>query len=388
MITIEGNWFDGKTSGQLSARLEIHQSGGYVLHIDGRVPAVINGDFQELNISPRLGNTPSRIEFRGDAVFETNDNPAVDQAIRLHGKGLFYLWLHQLESHWPAVIFSVLITVVSGYGFIVYGVPAIATLFANNMPSTFLASSDQQTLAIMDEIYFQKSEIDQEKKDALRAQFLASLPELDNRVNLEFRKGDKLGANAFALPGGTVLFTDEMVALAENTEQLQAVFAHEIGHLIHKHSLRRVAQNSIVSVLFVLITGDASGTSELLSALPFLLTDMAYSRQFENEADDYAKQYLLDRRIDTRHFSDLMARLECSQRDGAENGEGVNTDAKNAEAEEGGNLLNDRNSLHLNREAFDRCLQNEEWRWQEGAEWTYYLLSHPPSADRINKFLP
>ena len=57
------------------------------------------------------------------------------------------------------------------------------------------------------------------------------------------------------------------------------------------------------------ITGDASGTAEILMGLPIVLTEMAYSRKFEREADQYALDSLKSWRICPKHFSNLMHRL-------------------------------------------------------------------------------
>jgi Zn-dependent protease with chaperone function len=362
VIEIEGSWFDGKTSEKSSVKLHIDFDGRYTLRHNLDSVVDNHGNFQSLKISPRLGDAPRRVEFESRAVFETLDNAAVDNLVAHFDQNRFYLWLHKLEGHWLAVISSVAITVVLTWSFIVYGVPKIANTFAKAVPLEFLSASDRQTLAVLDKLYFEPSVIDNEQRIKLREQLLTDLPELDIKVHVEFRAGGELGANAFVLPGGTVLFTDEMLGLAENTEQLQAVFGHEIGHLVERHSLRRIAQNSIVSFLALLITGDATAMSDLLTAVPFLLTDMMYSRQFELEADDYAWDYLVERSISPNHYSELMSRLECFQR--SEKDKNIDIDT------------------------FNQCLLNQDWRNEaEDEKWGYYLLSHPPSIERINRFL-
>jgi Zn-dependent protease with chaperone function len=58
------------------------------------------------------------------------------------------------------------------------------------------------------------------------------------------------------------------------------------------------------------MTGDASGSSELFLGLPVLLTEMAYSRQFEKEADEYALSTLRTHDISPVRFASLMRRIE------------------------------------------------------------------------------
>lgn len=49
----------------------------------------------------------------------------------------------------------------------------------------------------------------------------------------------QIGANAFALPDGTLVVTDELVELAgDNDDEVLAVLAHELGHIHERHGLR------------------------------------------------------------------------------------------------------------------------------------------------------
>ena len=86
-----------------------------------------------------------------------------------------------------------------------------------------------------------------------------------------------MGANAFALPNGTIVVTDDLVKLAEHDDELVAVLAHEIGHVVSRHALRRVLQDSGVMLLVAGITGDIVSISSLAAALPTLLIEAKYS---------------------------------------------------------------------------------------------------------------
>ncbi len=59
--------------------------------------------------------------------------------------------------------------------------------------------------------------------------------------SLNFREGGAIGPNAFALPSGTIILTDELVDIAgDDNDMVLAVLAHEIGHVDKKHSLRQI----------------------------------------------------------------------------------------------------------------------------------------------------
>jgi len=98
------------------------------------------------------------------------------------------------------------------------------------------------------------------------------------------------------------------------------VLAHEIGHVVYRHGMRSIVQDSLLGFAILAITGDISGSSELFVGLPVLLTELAYSREFEREADQYALTYMQDHAIELKHFANLMRRVEQSSGGDAENG--------------------------------------------------------------------
>lgn len=150
-----------------------------------------------------------------------------------------------------------------------------------------------------------------------------------------------MGPNAFALPDGTILFTDEMVQIAEQDDELLTILAHEIGHVIHRHGMRTLIQDSILGFALLAIAGDISGSSELFMGLPALLMERAYSREFEREADRYAITTMRTHNIPSIHFANLMGRIE---------------------------------KAHLAKGK------------SENKKWSRYLSSHPLTAERIKEF--
>jgi predicted Zn-dependent protease len=115
--------------------------------------------------------------------------------------------------------------------------------------------------------------------------------------------------NALALPGGTIVVTDELVHATANDAEFLAVVAHEIGHVRGHHAMRLVLQDSGMAVLMTALAGDAVGTTLLAAALPAVLLRTRYSRQFESEADDYAFAMLRRHGHSPQAFADLMRRL-------------------------------------------------------------------------------
>src|SRR5438093_2661715 len=80
---------------------------------------------------------------------------------------------------------------------------------------------------------------------------------------------DTDGVNAFASPGGFVHVTRGALGLIRNEAELAGVLAHEIGHVVHKHTVNAIQKNKAVQM----------GTNATLSdRAPFLdqLANKAY----------------------------------------------------------------------------------------------------------------
>ena len=65
----------------------------------------------------------------------------------------------------------------------------------------------------------------------------------------------------------------------------------------------------MVTVILVMITGDVSSASGLIFAIPALLLELAYSREFETEADDFAYEFLIKHSISPQYFADVMRKI-------------------------------------------------------------------------------
>jgi len=124
--------------------------------------------------------------------------------------------------------------------------------------------------------------------------------------------------NAFAVPGGYVYTTRQLVTLMNNEAELAAVMGHEVGHVAARHSQRRqqaAQRNSILGVLGAIgssiLLGD-SGIGDTLSRT-FLqgsqLLTLRYSRGQESEADDLGILYLTRAGYDPRAMGTVLASL-------------------------------------------------------------------------------
>ncbi len=311
MINVSGKWYDGKTSRSAAAVLQVFGNGSMCLKKVEDETLLLRQDRIQATISDRLADTPRFISFAIGGTFETSDNAAVDLILLQTQKGRWTLLVHALETRKRYISTAILLALVLGAIAVIYGIPQSAKAIAPILPHSVYTVAESQTLQILDKVVFKPSELDEETRSRIQNHFAPVMhAHSELRLTLEFRRGGGAGPNAFALPAGAIVFTDELVKISEHDDELLAIFVHEIGHVVERHAMRRVIQNSLLSFAIMALTGDASGVSELFMGLPVLLTESAYSRRFEHDADRYALNYLMQHHIAPHHFADILTRIE------------------------------------------------------------------------------
>ncbi|MBN2483240.1 MAG: M48 family metalloprotease [Candidatus Omnitrophica bacterium] len=99
--------------------------------------------------------------------------------------------------------------------------------------------------------------------------------------------------NAFALPGGYVYIFKDLMDLLDTEDELAFILAHEVGHVVARHSIKKLqaimGYNLVAAAATQVKTGP--GFQEGLS-LAMLQILSAYSQEDEFDADELAVQYL------------------------------------------------------------------------------------------------
>ncbi len=262
-----------------------------------------------VRLEPRLGDLPRRLDLPDgascliEASFELPE-VAGDAPARVER------WVNELEIRWGPALVAAALVVAGVWGGIVFGVPALARVVAARMHPSVERQMGTQALATLDRLALGPSQLPEPRRAALAARFDTLARLAGGRYVLEFRKSPAVGPNAFALPGGTVVLLDELVAAARHDDEIAAVLAHEIGHLVEQHTMRHVLQTSVAGVIVAAVIGDVLSLSSYAAAVPAFLLDAGYSRAFEREADDFGLG-LLDRAgIDRGHFVRFLTRME------------------------------------------------------------------------------
>ena len=132
--------------------------------------------------------------------------------------------------------------------------------------------------------------------------------------------------NAFAGPGGYVYITTGILDMMTCKDELAGVFAHEIGHICARHSIKSFygKENAKVAIVLVSVgaaclgaatTQDPSIGSDIgramadISSLIAIITVQGYSRQDEYQADALAVKYTKKLGYDPLKMIDLLKKM-------------------------------------------------------------------------------
>ncbi|MGF1462441.1 MAG: M48 family metallopeptidase [Maricaulaceae bacterium] len=121
-------------------------------------------------------------------------------------------------------------------------------------------------------------------------------------------------ANAFAVPGGGLVVSAELLALMESPDELAGFLAHEIAHIADRHAMAGVIKRMGLGVLSAVFGG---GSSDIATAAAAQLTAASYSRGAERRADALALDYLDAAGLDPGGLADFFDRLEALDRSDA-----------------------------------------------------------------------
>lgn len=233
-------------------------------------------------------------------------------------------WVVSLQQSWRAVAASAAALVALSAAGYVWGLPWAAREVAQRVPDAVEAQIGDVVLAQAGDMV-SPSKLGGDEQQAIEQAWLAvlqahtraeaALGRTVRPTRLLIRDSD-IGPNALALPGGTMLLTDDMVRLVGHDHQVLAgVLAHELGHVQHRHGMQTLVQIGVLGAATSLLWGDFSS---LLATVPMWLGQAHYSRQAEREADAHSVAVLRDAGISPGVMVTLFERFELYRRCGKE----------------------------------------------------------------------
>lgn len=302
---IEGRYFPPNASRALPARMW-GVAGDLRLRLDGedevsrpRLAAV----------SDRLASVPRKLTFADGGVFEAPPGADVDSFLDSHGS--FFSRLSRLETSWTFIVAATVVTIGLLAAAYRYGIPLMAAAAAAVTPAAIVDVMDRGTLQAVERTFFADSTLEAAEQERLAGLFdeLAELSEVQGLRLLVRDGGGIIGANALALPGGTIVVTDQLVRKARSDDEIAGVIGHEIGHVGGRHSLKQIYRVLGLGFMIGVIGGDSGQLVDDVVTQAAALQSIAYTREFEADADAYAVALMVRAGRDPTAFVDLLERL-------------------------------------------------------------------------------
>jgi len=303
--TFAGHLLTGETLRPIP--IEIGTDGRHLeLHGLGEQPEIV--PLHAVRVSERLGRMPRFLYLPDGRSIETADNDAVDTLFFTVRRAGWNRAVRRLEERSHVAAVATVLLVAGVVSLLWFGLPIAAREAADRVPARIEKQAGEVAWAAV-QPWFQASALPRTERERVRQQLnlVVQARGLVENPRLEFRTMERL-PNAFALPGGRIVITDDLVRLASN-EELAAVFAHEIAHWKQRHGLQAVLRGSAALLVVTTVTGDLSTLTSFAATLPLTLLQRGYSREFEIEADDYAAETLRLAGLDPKHLATILAKM-------------------------------------------------------------------------------
>ncbi len=130
-------------------------------------------------------------------------------------------------------------------------------------------------------------------------------------IDYHFEVLDDEEVNAISLPGGYIYVNKGLMDVVDNDDQLAAVLAHEIGHIVARHSIKKLQAAQGYSLLRILFA--ATPETQAVGAasdVAFVSILTGYSREDELLADQLGSRYSESAGYNPRAMIDFLEKLE------------------------------------------------------------------------------
>jgi predicted Zn-dependent protease len=144
-----------------------------------------------------------------------------------------------------------------------------------------------------------------------RLQSALGRPELAFEVTVV----DSKVVNAFALPDGHILITTALLRMMSSADELAAVLAHEINHVVGRHVVELMVRRAGLGVILMGVTGGGESVGRNLLAASASLAALGFNRDMESEADERGLDLLSRALVDPHAAVTVMERIAGEEGD-------------------------------------------------------------------------
>lgn len=152
---------------------------------------------------------------------------------------------------------------------------------------------NQLAQEVASQVRFNNDPVLNQYVESVGRRIIAQTPAPFNGLPWDFHVVEDPAINAFAIPGGHVYVNTGLIAAAHNASELAGVMAHEISHVVARHSTEQISKQYGLSILAGLVLGqNPSQLSQLAAQIIGTGAIARFSRDAEREADKLGIQYM------------------------------------------------------------------------------------------------
>jgi len=134
-------------------------------------------------------------------------------------------------------------------------------------------------------------------------------------IDYSFKVLNDEEVNAFSLPGGFVYVNKGLIDKVSNDDELAAVLAHEVGHVVARHSIKKLQAMQAYSILRILVAA-APGSGNVGNAADIAFAEilLGYGREDELLADQLGARYTKLAGYNPRAMISFLEKLQDIER--------------------------------------------------------------------------
>ena len=183
---------------------------------------------------------------------------------------------------------------------------------------SFILVSDEQEMSLGKSVSEEVLKKEKPLPDSLWQAYLTQVGQrivaVSDRKSLPFHftvlENDQV--NAFATPGGYLFFYTGILRMMDSEDELAAVMAHEISHVVARHSVKTIQAYYGGAIGLSLLLGEQSNKlAGEVTGLVFSLALQGYGRSNENEADKFGLYYMTQAGYNPNAMTTMFEKLSA-----------------------------------------------------------------------------
>ncbi len=292
-----GYLYDGQSAERAQIVLRVSRQ-GLQLERDGAPPLLWPWG-QVRQTSGRYPGQPVRLEHGEEpaAAVVVDDDAFVPALRRLApGETAHIRGGSSNAGRIASVLGALVLSAGLGAALYLWGIPGFASFVAAHVPLSWEEKLGEEAFAAFTaDVERCEDKAAQAALDTLLARLDAAAQPHPYRLRVAIVIDGEV--NAFALPGGRLVVNSGLLEVMRTPSEVAGVLAHEVQHVLLRHSTRALLRDASLSLLVGALVGDAGAATSAFEAAR-QLGGLRYSRDAEREADASGMQLIQAARLE------------------------------------------------------------------------------------------